>query len=294
MATLASDLVSETRRHLLSGAPETLSQINAVNASATTITLARDLRNIAAGATLSVGLETMYVWAVTNEASRTLEVLRGHQGSTVAAHATGDLVHVNPPHTDFAIFTALNAELDSLSDQGVYAMKTLDLVASSTGVVSYDLAADVLDVYDVAYDDSGVENDWPRVASWSWRGNFPTTEFASGAMLRLDSPVPAGRPIRVLYKAALAHLTALTDNVVTATGVPASALDIPPLGATWALTAPSEVQRNQTQRQGDSRRAEEVPQGAKLRASTLISARYQRRVREERNRLATRWPGRPR
>lgn len=292
---LTADLVEATRRYLLSGAGETLNKISgALDATSTTVTLARELRNVAAGTVLSAGLESMYVWDVTNLASRVLEVQRGYGGSTATTHADGSLVRVAPEFTDFAMFAALNDDIDALSSAGVYRRKTLDLTASSTGVRTYNLAADVLDVYDVRYDAENVGNQWPQVASWTWQPDISATEFPSGAMLRLDSPVPAGRTVRVRYKARLTRLATLTDDVAAVTGLPATALDIPPMGAAWRLAAPAEIERNSTRRQGDSRRAEEVPAGAKLRASAGLAQRWQTRVGAERMALARIWPPRSR
>lgn len=287
--TTAADLLDTTRRHL--GAPETLNQIAAVNSSDTTVTLQRDLRNIGAGTLLSVGLETLYVWAVTNQAGRVVEVRRGHQGSVPASHADGDLVRVAPTHTDFAILGALNDELRALTGAGLFQMKTLTLTASDTAR-SYDLATDVQDVYAVLLDTDTDANTWPEVRSWVWRPSMPTAEFPSGNALRIDSGLSSGRPVRVLYKAALGTLTTLADNVLTTTGLPVSAHDIPPLGAAWRLVAPTEVERNQTNRQGDSRRADEVPAGARLRSPLGLQQVRQTRIREELNNLARTWPPR--
>jgi len=123
---------------------------------------------------------------------------------------------------------------------------------------------------------------------------MPATEFISNAMLRLDSPVPSGRTIHVRYKAALTRLTGLTDDAAATTGLATTALDIPPMGAVWRLTAPSEVERNSTRRQGDSRRAEEVPAGSKARSTAAVAQRYLMRVQHERNALDRIWPGRSR
>lgn len=288
--TTLSDLVEETRAHL--GSPETLNQIAACDAVTTSVTLQRDLRNVQPGTLLSVGLETMYVWTVTDPTSRVLEVRRGHGGSTAATHASGDLVRIAPDHPDAAIVRALNHELDALTGAGLYAVKTLDLTTSSASARTYDLAADVQRVLDVRVDVASTGNEWPEVKSWTWLPNMPTTEFTSGAALRLDSAVPSGRPMRVFYAAPFTHLATLADDVLAVSGLPGSAHDIPPIGAAWRLVAPTEVERNQTTRQGDSRRAQEVQAGAKLRAPLGLQQVRSVRVAEEKARQLRAWPPR--
>lgn len=287
-----TDLIEETRTHLLSGTGESINQISATDDSATAITVQRAITGITAGSVLSVGLEAIRVWEVTDSVGRTLEVLRGYQGSTPEAHAAGDLVRVNPPHTDFAIFQALNAELNALTGAGLFQVKVLDFTTSTIGVRTYDTASDLLDVIEVAVDQDSIANQWPLVKSWTLRRNMLSSEFTSGTALRIDSSVPTGRPARIVYKAKLGLLGALSDVVAPATGLEESALDLPAIGAAWRLSMPSEVQRNQTKRQGDPRRAEEVPPGAKLRAPLGLAQVRAQRIREEIANLHRKWPER--
>lgn len=289
--TTTADLIERTRRHV--GGPETLNQIAVVGDAATTVTLRRPLRNVGQGTLLSVGLETMYVWDIVDEAGRVLEVRRGHERSDPAAHPDGELVRVAPPHTDRAMLDAINEDLNSLSGAGLYQMKTLTLTASGS-TRTYDLAADVQDVYAVLLDTDTTANTWPEVSSWVWWPSMSTGEFPSGNALRIDSGTYDGRPLQVLYKAALGTLSTLDDDVAEVTGLAASAHDLPPLGAAWRLTAPQEIERNQTNRQGDSRRQEEVPQGAKMRSPLGVQQIRQARIHEELSNLARLWPPRRR
>lgn len=290
MAT-TRDLIAETRSHLRD--PETLNELAALDATQTVVTFQRATKGVSEGTLLSVDLETCYVWSV-DTAAKTAEVRRGHEGSTAAIHTAGALVRVGPGHSDFAILRALNAEIRALSGMGLGPVKTLALTTSSTGVRTYNLATDVIGVVDVRYDADSTGNEWPQIHSWTWLPDMPTAEFAAGNALRLDAPVPSGRPLRVFYKAPLVTLATLADDVATVTGLAASALDIPPLGAAWRLTAGAEVERNQTHRQGDSRRADEVPPGAKMRSTLQLQQARDARIREEKANLAREWPSRSR
>lgn len=291
-STTASDMIEETRRHLGAGSGETLNQITATDETQTTVTLSRPLANITPGTVLSVGLEQMYVWGY-SQPDRTCDVLRGHGGSEAAAHDADTIVRIGGPHSDFAILQALNGELRSMSGGGIFAPRYLDLTVNDLAS-TYDLAPDVLDVYAVLLDTDTVTNEWPEVRSWVFRPGSSAAEFPSGNSLRLDTLVPSGRTMRVLYKAPLAPLAGLDDNVETTTGLLPSAHDIPPIGAAWRLAMPEEYRRNQTHRQGDSRRAEEVPPGAKLRSGAGLAQMRATRRQEEVMNLARLWPSRAR
>lgn len=274
-----ADILEEARAHLR--LPEGLNLLAAaVDASQVVLPLTYDLGPIGAGTVLSIGLEECHVWSA-DLAAKTVTVRRGHGSSAPAAHDAGDLVRV-PRSSDFAMLRQVNNEVRALSGAGLWQMRALELTTSTDGARTYDLADDVADVYDVLYDSDSTANTWPRVKSWAWRASQGTGDFASGSMLRIDSPVPHGRPLRVVYKAALTPgLSALTDDVETVTGLRASAHDLLALGAAWRLVAGAEVERNQTYRQGDSRRAEEVGPGAKLRSALGLQQVRQARLAEE-------------
>lgn len=292
--TTLSTLVDRTRSRILSGVGETLNTLAAVNASLTTVTLQRTpARNVQPGTIISAGLEDMYVWDVV-ASTGVCTVIRGYLGSTAATHSAGEIVRINPPFTDAQIVTAMNEELASLSGQGIFRMRTLDFTTSSTGVRSYDLvgvsASDFLEAYELRYDVDSTANTWPLVRDFRIVPGALASEFPSTLMLRVDQAVSSGRAARLLYKARLGLLSALADVVETVTGLEPSAIDLPMLGAIWRLTMPEEIARNRTRSQGDTRRAEEVPPGAKLRAPAGIAQLRARRLDEERAVLAQRWP----
>lgn len=286
----AADLVFETRAHLQSGSrPEYNQLAEALDAVETDVDLSWTLGGIQRGAVLSVDLELMYVYAV---GGITAVVKRGYLGSTPAIHATGAMVEVNPSFSDFQIFRALNSEIDSYSSprHGLFRMRTVDLTfsAAKTG---YDLTGvtDLIDVYDVRYSDYGSFYSWPRVGRWVLARNQATGDFASGFALFIEEGTAPGRTIRVQYKAAFAPLTTLATDLTT-TGLPATAYDIPPLGAAARLVAPREVPRSRIDAQPEPRRAAEVPPGTSRQAAGGLLALRNQRLAEESARLAAHYP----
>jgi hypothetical protein len=290
MATLASDLVEETRSHLFSGARPELNKLNEVlDASETDVDFLYAAGSIVRGAVLSIDLELMLVWAVTGS---TATVQRGYAGTTAATHATGTIIEVNPRFSNFAIFRALNEEIASFSSpvNGLYQVKTVDLTYSAARA-GYDLAAvtDLLGILEVRWK-GYTTGDWPLVRNWTVARDMATSEFASGKALLLYEGIGPGRTVRIRYKAPFAPLVALTSDVQTVSFLPATANDIPPLGAAARLVAPREVKRAFTESQPEPRAAADVPPGANRNAAGGLLALRNQRLREESARLHQSYP----
>lgn len=288
--TLASDLVAETRRQLDSGSrPEMNRLTTTMNTSVTSVVVDFALGSIVAGAYISIDLEIMYVWSSTGS---TATVQRNMLGTVAAAHTTGAIVYVNPRWTDFGILTAINEELASLSSpaNGLYQMKTVDITYNPARA-GYDLTSvtDLIDVYDVRTDTYGPAKDWPRLGRYTLARNQSTGDFASGLALQLYEGGYPGKTIRIQYKAPFVAFAALTTNLTT-TGLPASAADIPPIGALVRLVAPREIKRSVTDSQPESRTATEVPPGTSRSTAAGLLQLRQLRVREEAARLAQAYP----
>lgn len=262
----------------------------AVDADDTTWTFTYSTNGIQQGAYLAVGLELVYVWSV-NASAQTAVVERGQFGSTAAAQDEGAVVTVNPKFPAFSILEELNAELLDLSSpsNGLFQVETLDITYTS-GVYGYDLAAGVLAVLEVRADTSGPGNDWPTVRDWSLVRDMPAADFASGVGIVLRDPVEHGRTVRVRYAAPFTTLSSLAQNVESVSGLPATAVDIPPLGAAARLMAFREPSRSFTDAQPDPRRAREVPVGGASRSAGVLLELRRSRIHAEAVRLRQQYP----
>lgn len=281
-----SDLIHSAKRWLhSSGRPEHNRLTNLETNVDTSIQLDFALGSISPGAVLGVGLEEMYVWSV---AAPSATVQRGWNGSTAAQHAAGAVVEVNPLFSQWRIFNEINAELNSLSPQ-IYQVKTVSVTASINS--SYNLATDVLDILNVQYNDiTGA--DWPVLTRWALLTNQDTAVFASGKALRLyEMPAP-GRTIRVTYAAPLSTLATIADTVETTSGIPASAIDIPAIGAAARLLSSRESRRSQVDAQPEPRQAGDVPPGTARSAAAQLFALRDRRIKEESSKLSRLYPSR--
>lgn len=296
--------VDRTRAHLMSGRQEARNALGAAySAGAGVLTLAHDLGAIVPGVRLSVGLNTFYVVSVSG---MTATVLGGQEGSTDAGAAINTLVRVAPRFTDFEIAEALLGDLADLSapENGLFQVSSLDLT-STLGVGGYDLSgllSDPIDIYSVRAQTSGTSLDWIEVPRIDYRldRDAPTTVFPSGYALQLyRAQAATGLTLRVLYRRAF-DLPALpldpadlaTD--LATTGLPATAWDLPPMGAAIRLALTREIKRNFTESQGDTRRAGEVQAGASAASMRPLAALRASRIMAESGRLTSAYPDRRR
>jgi hypothetical protein len=288
MTTTTSDLIEASRRWLQSsGRPEFNRLTAQINASVTSAAFDFALGSISPGAVLGVDLEELYVWSV---ATPNATVQRAWNGSVGATHAAGTIVSVNPLFSAWRIVAELNNELTSLSSDavGIYRVKTVTVTA--TVASSYDLAADVLSVLDVQWNEYGPSKDWPRLRRWDLLYNQDTAVFPSGTALQLYTPPPPGRTLRVTYSAPFSALVTVTDDVQSVTGLPASCNDIPAIGAAARLLSARESRRSQLDAQPEARQAADVPPGSARSAAAQLFALRDRRIKEESARFSSSYP----
>lgn len=284
-----SNLISQTRRLLFSGAVEERNQLaEALNTSSETLLVRHEIGSIDRGAKISVNLEDMYVWS---KSSQTVTVERAQFGSSISAHAIYDTIYVNPKFSPFEILTAINTELVSLSSpaNGLYTVANYELTYNPI-IQGYDFPHTVLDIYDVRYGIPGPTQEWFPSASWEFVHNAGS-DFASGNALFVRDAFP-NQLINVTAKLALSQLPASLTANTTSYSIPDEFLDILSIGAAYRLTSPREVRRNFDEVQGDTRRAQEVPPGSQLGGSRELLRLRQERIREESSRLSIKYPSR--
>jgi hypothetical protein len=258
-----------------------------------TVTLRHNLGNIAAGATITVGTNTMQV-VTADTLTRSVSVIAGMRGSSDSSASDGSMVLVNPRITDYQILRELNDHLAVLSSPsiGLYRLYTEQFTVSSA-VEGYDLSGltGFIKALDLRRQTYGASMAWPSVEStyWDVYQDAPTSDFASGMALRVRG-VATGLDVQLLYAAEFTDIAADTSTAVSTTGIPSTAEDIPPLGAAIQLMAGREIARNYMRSQGDSRRAEEVPPGAIGRSYTGLLGWWQTRCAQEATRLRQRHP----
>ena len=295
--TTAADLIEITKtRYLLGYQQEQRNRLSADYTSGqTTLAFQYSLGPIKAGTTLSVGLNTFYVWDV-NETAQTASVEGGYAGSTDADANSGTPVQVSPRWSNSDIFQALNEELNSLSSplSGMYQMLQTELTYNPARV-GFDLPGltDVTSIYEVRYTEPDLLARTPVLDRNMWRleRNNLTSEFSSTYSLKISQSLYQGQKVTVLYQAPFTAF-ATYNTEVAATGLSATAWDILPLGAALRVGAGAEARRNSISSQPDTRRATEVPPGAAAGSWRQLAALRVQRIAEEASRLAAAYPRR--
>lgn len=289
--TTVNDILEESLRLLLGSQTEVENELlTSIDETATNLSFAHELGALSAGSTISVGLESMRVWSVDSN-SNSAVVRRGYRGTTPVAHTTDELVVVNPKYSKASLAKALEQEVYDLSSpaNGLYRMGTFDLTYAPV-TVGYDVPtiADFIDIYRLHQRLIGPGDAWMALTDWVLERNQSNT---SGLRLTVRRGEP-GQQIRVSYKHGFAWPSdiGINDDIETETGIPASMHDILSLGVLMRVGPSKEIQRNQPEAQGSSRRSEEVPPGSITRSYTVISAQRQSRIRAEALRLSRIYP----
>lgn len=290
--TTANDLVEETLAHLFSGQSPIGNRLSGdITSAATTFSCTYPLDSITRGAIVSIGLEDIRIWDTAGLAVTSCE--RGVNGTTGAAHTSGDYVEVRPKFSRFRVLRAINEDLLDLTSpsNGLFQVKTVD-ITYNPAIQGYDLAGvtNVVNLLELRWKQPGPSKSWPLITKYALVRNMATTEFASGMAVFLYEPAYPGLSIRVRYSADFSALAALTDDVQSVTGLPTSANDLPPIGAAIRLVAPREINRNFTENQYDPHRLEEIPPGAVLNSTRGLQLLRQQRILAEQSRLASDWP----
>lgn len=296
MAKTTRALIEDAKRLLLGGQSQQMNKLAAnVVAGATQLTFQYPLSGIEAGARIAIGFELFHVWAV-DQTAKMATVDGAQEGSTAAGHTAGDIAYIKPKFSDFAILQALNDDIADLSSpgNGLFRIQAVDITWDAT-IAGYTLTAPNMlgEPLELRYKTSSIDKYWPVIdpGDYDVARDMAASEFASGSAIFIRRGGQQGYPIRLRYMASFGSLsTDPAEDVETVTGLPATALDIPPLGAAARLVLPREVKRNFTEAQGDSRRGDEVPAGAVANSGKALIQLRQQRIMAEAYRLQAEFP----
>lgn len=291
--TTVAEWIEVVKDHVLSGYREEQDILNgAISDVAPTLVVTDSADGIQVGAEIEIDLERMYVRSIS--ALPTITVRRGYRGTTPAAHSNGADIIVLPKVSKASILRELNNELASLSSpaNGVFRVATVDLTWSGS-YSGYDLAGvtDVEDILEMRWKDYGSWRDWPIVnpSDYELARGMATSEFASGMALLFHGGVAPGQAVRVRYSTPFTPLTTVAQVVESVSGLPSTAIDIPPLGAAINLVGPGDIRRT-FEAPGDPRGDTDVPPGARTQAVRWLIARREARIQEEAARISSDFP----
>jgi len=286
----AGALITRASRQLLSGTVEERNKLaTTVTSADTSIVLSYDLGGFREGSVIEIDSELMYVWTALS-ATKTLEVQRGYDGTTAAAHTTGAVAVVNPRFPRQQMLDALNADLDDLSStvNGLFRVVAQDISYNgSDRQINLTSASGVIDLLDVRL--RYLADDYPVIRKVRLQRNLPTADFASGIAIVFDEAVMAGT-LRVVTKREFTRVTAEANDMQTVAFLPVSCEDIIEMGVILRMMNGREIKRNFIESQGDTRRSEEVPPGSTRDSLTNIQRLRRERIVAEAARLKQQYP----
>ena len=286
----AGALITRASRQLLSGTVEERNKLaTTVTSAETSIVLSYDLGGFREGSVIEIDSELMYVWTALS-ATKTLEVQRGYDGTTAAAHTTGAVAVVNPRFPRQQMLDALNADLDDLSStvNGLFRVVAQDISYNgSDRQINLTSASGVIDLLDVRL--RYLADDYPVIRKVRLQRNLPTADFASGIAIVFDEAVMAGT-LRVVTKREFTRVTAEANDMQTVAFLPVSCEDIIEMGVILRMMNGREIKRNFIESQGDTRRSEEVPPGSTRDSLTNIQRLRRERIVAEAARLKQQYP----
>lgn len=296
--TNAQDWIEATRFRLMSGHQEQLNRLStAYTAGSGTMVFDFDMAGIRAGTVISVGTSTFYVWEA-NVNLKTATVQASWDGTIDQDWPVGTIVRVNPRFTDAQILRAINEDINDLCSptNGLFQVGIADLTYDSA-LVGYDLssAPNMISPIELRVENPGSFKEWTRIPSFKYRilKGAPTGDegFESGVALFLYDmwAGSTGDRLHLTYRKGFNTLSN-TFSSKASTGIPASAWDIPPLGAAISLMAGREIKRSFVEAQGDSRRATEVTAGTSTTSVNALRVLRQQRITSEAQRLEGFYP----
>lgn len=306
--TTISTVIESIRRELNSKYRYEVRTLGAsLNTTDTTVTLSEALPpSLREGAILVVGQEVMHVTSVT-AASKECTVIRAWEGSTAAAHSTGDAVELNPRFTRHDILEAMQDEVTGLPEtlyrvvdyetSVTLGQDTIELPAAWTSL--YGLIDARQYVTDPVTTTGLDRTSWPRIEGRVVRGvastwtQGPSTGIYFRPKRRISNYAGTAIAGYVYFTAALPWDLStfdVTDDLVADVGMQASMLDIVKMGVKLRLMPDEEIARSDRRGQDENRRASEVPVGAALSSTRTLAGLYFRRRQEEANRLRALYP----
>jgi len=219
---------------------------------------------------VEVGSELMLVTNKTSDATPVITVSRAYYGSVIAAHASGEILTINPAYPRVRVGEAVRRSFSSLEAAG--------LPLTSTGtyqrVTNYRrvlLPANTRDVLRVSY--IATDGRWVDIPMWDFIDDVPTTLYPTGKILKIPSFVMDGDDLQVTIRIPYrwsSHPTTPgeTDTITILEG----AEDLPSVFAAAWLIGAREISRQQLERAEEWNQAEPGRGGVSL---SLLRGKWQ-------------------
>jgi hypothetical protein len=207
---------------------------------------------------------------------------RGFSGTNAAAHTTGTRVTFNPTFPRAAVKRAINETIGSVSGD-LYGIGYDDFTYEAARL-TYSLDATATGLLDLTWELPGPSQLWERVRRWS----FNRTTL--GPTVDVLDPVLPGRTVRYTFMKDPAEFTTDADVFTTATGLPASCVDVITYGAAARLMAGVDAARINPQAVGGNLLDDKSNVGSAAALSRQLYAMHVQRKTEEQKKLLDQFP----
>ncbi|MFP5367702.1 MAG: hypothetical protein ACLGIS_12825, partial [Actinomycetes bacterium] len=129
----------------------------------------------------------------------------------------------------------------------------------------------------------GPSEQWPRVQRWRLDTHPDTAEWPTGKTLSIWDSLWGVTDIRVVYQKQPSELAADGD-LLTATGLAATARAVVVAGAAWRLVSFMDASRLKVHTPSTDLMDEAAPIGSAVQVASLLRRQYERELEEERQR----------
>lgn len=224
---------------------------------------------------VEIDSELLYVVSV-DQANGTVTLApgfgRGYKGTTATSHTAGAQVISRPKFPRSGLFKQINEVIEAV-------FPDLFVVNTYNGSITwptnrYNLNSTTGTPIDV------IQAEWQDPIG-NWHPLYSYRINPADGMLELGAGGMIGRPLRVIYTTQPRAFTAETDDLVTRTGLPASAADVLTLGVVAKQIPGLDISRAQLNSVEQSDRSRVVPPQAGVNAAKYIMAEFQERLANE-------------
>ena len=227
-----------------------------------------------------------------NKASSTLNVApgfgRGYLATNPAPHVINSAVIIAPTFPRVNIKKAINDTITSLFPK-LWAVQSTTFTYNPS-VLTYALPDDAQDVLYASYSVVGPSKVWQPLSEWRLDSMAHAATFNSNNTITILDPIPSGRTVQVWYTTEPNTLETNMDDFATVTGLPESCKDVVVLGASYRLLSFIDAGRiNLSAAEADSQDTK-IPSNASTSSSKYIYALYQQRLKDEADKLKSKYP----
>lgn len=214
---------------------------------------------------------------------------RGYRGTTVALHASGARVTINPSFPRGVVQTNINSAINAVYPDlfGVY-YTTFSFVAARN---TYPLPAEALNVLAVSWQTIGPSKEWLPIRKWRIDKTANIAAFGTSRSVSIYDGIVPGRTVQVVYTKKPTELLLPSDDL-TDSGLSDSEREVIILGAAWRTAAYLDAPRVTAMSVEADALDQSNPSGAGTQVSRYLFAQYQNRLQTAIRRQEELYPSR--